>query len=229
MQAAAGRGLVVVAEDETAIAELAALYLRRDGFGVHLESTGDAAFAAIRRLKPVAVVLDIGLSGMDGLEVCQALRAAGDWTPVLFVTARDDELDRLLGLEIGADDYLTKPFSPRELSLRVRTVLRRSAGGVPAAETYSAGGTRVDVTRRRAWAGEAEVSLTSTEFDLLAYLLRHPGQVFAREQLLSSVWGYAASAGTRTVDVHVAQLRAKLGEHSPLRTVRGIGYSADAG
>ncbi|MCU1682540.1 MAG: phoB [Amycolatopsis sp.] len=229
MRAAAGRGLVVVAEDETAIAELAALYLRRDGFGVHLESTGDAAFAAIRQLKPVAVVLDIGLSGMDGLEVCQALRAAGDWTPVLFVTARDDELDRLLGLEIGADDYLTKPFSPRELSLRVRTVLRRSAGGVPAAETYSAGGTRVDVTRRRAWAGEAEVSLTSTEFDLLAYLLRHPGQVFAREQLLSSVWGYAASAGTRTVDVHVAQLRAKLGEHSPLRTVRGIGYSADAG
>jgi two-component system, OmpR family, response regulator MtrA len=224
-----GRGLVVVAEDEAAIAELAALYLRRDGFGVHVESTGDAALAAVRRLKPVAVVLDIGLSGMDGLEVCKALRAAGDWTPVLFVTARDDELDRLLGLEIGADDYLTKPFSPRELALRVRTVLRRASGGVPAAETYSAGGTRVDVTRRRAWAGETEVALTSTEFDLLAYLLRHPGQVFAREQLLSSVWGYAASAGTRTVDVHVAQLRAKLGEHSPLRTVRGIGYSADTG
>jgi DNA-binding response OmpR family regulator len=223
------RGLVVVAEDEAAIAELAALYLKRDGFGVHLESDGGAALAAVRRLKPVALVLDIGLSGMDGLEVCKALRAAGDWTPVLFVTARDDELDRLLGLEIGADDYLTKPFSPRELALRVRTILRRSAGGMPAAETYRAGGTRVDVTRRRAWAGEAEVALTSTEFDLLVYLLRHPGQVFAREQLLSSVWGYAASAGTRTVDVHIAQLRAKLGEHSPLRTVRGIGYSADAG
>ena len=222
-----GRGLVLVVEDEAAIAELAALYLKRDGFGVHVEADGGRALDAVRRLKPVAIVLDIGLSGMDGIEICKALRAAGDWTPVLFVTARDDELDRLLGLEIGADDYLTKPFSPRELAARVRTVLRRTAGPTPAAETFAVGGARVDVLRRRAWAGEVEISLTSTEFDLLTHLLRHPGQVLSRDQLLSAVWGYAAAAGTRTVDVHVAQLRAKLGPSSPIRTVRGIGYAAD--
>ncbi|WP_329064038.1 response regulator transcription factor [Amycolatopsis sp. NBC_01480] len=225
----AGRGLVLVVEDEAAIAELAALYLRRDGFGVHVEADGAAALATIKRLRPVAVVLDIGLSGMDGIEICQALRAAGDWTPVLFVTARDDELDRLLGLEIGADDYLTKPFSPRELAARVRTVLRRASGPAGAGETHTCGSVRVDISGRRVWAGEQETTLTSTEFDLLAYLVRHAGQVLSRDQLLSAVWGYAAAAGTRTVDVHVAQLRAKLGEHSPIRTVRSIGYAADAG
>src|SRR5437763_13790806 len=133
--ASPGRGLVLVVEDEAAIAELAALYRRRAGFGVHIEPDGAAALDAVRRLKPVAIVLDIGLSGMDGIEICKTLRASGDWTPVLFVTARDDELDRLLGLEIGADDYLTKPFSPRELAARVRTVLRRASGPTPAAET----------------------------------------------------------------------------------------------
>ena len=222
-----GRGLVLVVEDEAAIAELAALYLKRDGFGVHVEADGGRALDAVRRLKPVAIVLDIGLSGMDGIEICKALRAAGDWTPVLFVTARDDELDRLLGLEIGADDYLTKPFSPRELAARVRTVLRRASGATPAPSALSVGDARVDLTSRRAWAGETEISLTSTEFDLLTHLLRHPGQVLSRDQLLSAVWGYAAAAGTRTVDVHVAQLRAKLGASSPIRTVRGIGYAAD--
>ena len=243
----ASRGLVLVVEDETAIAELIALYLRRDGFGVHVESDGEAALAAVRKLKPVAVVLDIGLSGsgsgglppgrvwgshpqatLDGIEVCRTMRAAGDWTPVLFVTARDEEVDRLLGLELGADDYVTKPFSPRELAARVRTVLRRGAGS-PQAEVLSGGAVRLDVARRRAWAGDREVVLTSTEFDLLAQLLRQPGRVFERGQLLSSVWGYHAEAGTRTVDVHIAQLRAKLGPDSPIRTVRGVGYAADAG
>src|SRR5438067_7889552 len=223
---APSRGLVLVVEDETAIAELIALYLRRDGFGVHVESDGEAALAAVRRLKPVAVVLDIGLSGMDGIEVCRTMRGAGDWTPVLFVTARDEEVDRLLGLELGADDYVTKPFSPRELAVRVRTVLRRGAG-TPLAEVLFAGAVRLDVTQRRAWAGQREVSLTSTEFDLLAELLRQPGRVFERGQLLSSVWGYQAEAGTRTVDVHIAQLRAKLGDESPIRTVRGVGYAAN--
>jgi DNA-binding response OmpR family regulator len=220
------RGLVLVVEDEPAIAELVALYLRRDGFGVQVESSGDAALAAVRSLSPVAVVLDVGLPGMNGIEVCRALRAAGDWTPVLFVTARDDEVDRLLGLELGADDYITKPFSPRELALRVRTVLRRSSAVV--SEVLQVGSVRVDVGERRAFAGSSEVSLTSTEFGLLAYLMKHPRQVFSREQLLSAVWGYASVAGTRTVDVHIAQLRAKFGSLSPIRTVRGVGYSADA-
>jgi DNA-binding response OmpR family regulator len=227
MGAAAVRGLVLVVEDEAAIAEVITLYLRRDGYAVHVESDGDAALAAWRRLRPVAVILDIGLPGRDGADVCRTIRAAEDWTPILFVTARDDEVDRLLGLELGADDYITKPFSPRELALRVRTVLRRSGGAIPGGEVLSVGGVRVDVSRRRAWAGEAEVSLTSTEFDLLAQLFRRPGRVFERDELLSSVWGYQSSAGTRTVDVHIAQLRAKLGPSSPIRTVRGVGYSAD--
>jgi DNA-binding response OmpR family regulator len=154
------------------------------------------------------------------------LRAAGDWTPVLFVTARDDEVDRLLGLELGADDYITKPFSPRELALRVRTVLRRSSGGV--SDVLQVGSVRLDVGERRAFSGADEVSLTSTEFGLLSYLMKHPRQVFSREQLLSAVWGYSSVAGTRTVDVHIAQLRAKFGASSPIRTVRGVGYSADA-
>jgi DNA-binding response OmpR family regulator len=150
------------------------------------------------------------------------MRAAGDWTPVLFVTARDDEVDRVLGLELGADDYVTKPFSPRELVARVRTVLRRATGGLASAgEVLEIGGTRLDIGQRRVWTDGVEVALTSTEFDLLAHLMRRPGQVFERAQLLS------AAAGTRTVDVHIAQLRSKLGPWSPIRTVRGVGYSAD--
>jgi DNA-binding response OmpR family regulator len=221
------RGLVLVVEDDRAIAELVTLYLRRDGFGVHVATDGRAALDAVRRLKPVAVVLDVGLPGIDGIEVCRTMRDGGDWTPVLFVTARDDEVDRVLGLELGADDYVTKPFSPRELVARVRTVLRRAGGGVAAGEVLEVGATKVDVGQRRVWTDGVEVALTSTEFDLLAHLMRRPGQVFDRQQLLSAVWGYSAAAGTRTVDVHIAQLRAKLGAGSPIRTVRGVGYSAD--
>jgi DNA-binding response OmpR family regulator len=218
-----GRGLVLVVEDDPAIADLVARYLRREGFTVQTESDGKAALLAVRRLRPVAVVLDVGLPSLDGIEVCRALRANGDWTPVLFVTARDDEVDRVLGLELGADDYVTKPFSPRELVTRVRTVLRR---GPAAIEVVEVGRTRIDVTQRRTWADGVEVPLTSMEFDLLAQLMRRPKHVFERQQLLSAVWGYATT-GTRTVDVHVAQLRAKLGKASPIRTVRGIGYAAD--
>ena len=218
-----GRGLVLVVEDDPAIADLVARYLRREGFTVQTESDGKAALVAVRRLRPVAVVLDVGLPSLDGIEVCRALRANGDWTPVLFVTARDDEVDRVLGLELGADDYVTKPFSPRELVARVRTVLRR---GPAAIEVVEVGRTRIDVTQRRTWADGVEVPLTSMEFDLLAQLMRRPKHVFERQQLLSAVWGYATT-GTRTVDVHVAQLRAKLGKASPIRTVRGIGYAAD--
>jgi len=220
------RGLVLVVEDERAIADLQRLYLAREGFGVHVESDGSAGLAAARRLHPVAIVLDVGLPGLDGTEVCRALRAEGDWTPVLFVTARDDEVDRVLGLELGADDYITKPFSPRELVARVKSVVRR-AGGPGEQPQLTVGAVRVDPSRRSVVVAGQDVALTATEFDLLTALMRRPGRVFSREQLLSEVWGYAAAAGTRTVDVHVAQLRAKLGDASPLRTVRGVGYTAD--
>jgi DNA-binding response OmpR family regulator len=222
------RGLVLVVEDEKAIADLERLYLTREGFGVHVESDGRAGLAAARNLHPVAIVLDVGIPTIDGTQVCRMLRADGDWTPILFVTARDDEVDRVLGLELGADDYLTKPFSPRELVARVKTVLRRSSVHDTDDRVYVVGAVTLDPARRRVDMSGTAVELTATEFDLLAYLCTRPGRVFSREQLLSEVWGYAAAAGTRTVDVHVAQIRAKLGEASPIRTVRGVGYSADA-
>jgi DNA-binding response OmpR family regulator len=222
------QGLVLVVEDERAIADLVRLYLSREGFGVHVEHDGGAGLAAARRLRPVACVLDIALPGLAGTEICRQLRAAGDWTPVLFLTARDDEVDRVLGLELGADDYITKPFSPRELVARVRAVLRRSAGPPDERPVRRLGGVTLDPARREVTVAGAPVALTSTEFDLLAYLMGRPGRVFTREELLASVWGYAALAGTRTVDVHVAQVRGKLGPAAAvIRTVRGVGYSAD--
>ena len=222
------RGLVLVVEDERHIADLLRLYLSREGFTEQVETDGPAALAAVRSVRPVAVVLDIGLPTMDGTEVCRRMRTGGDWTPVLFLTARDDEVDRLLGLELGADDYVTKPFSPREVVARVKAVLRRAAGSPEQQQQpLVVGAVEVDRVRRRVTVAGREVTLTSTEFDLLAMLLRRPGRVFSREELLSEVWGYSAKAGTRTVDVHVAQVRAKLGEGSPLRTVRGVGYAAE--
>src|SRR6185295_2860041 len=150
--------------------------------------------------------------GMDGTEVCRRLRETGDWTPVIFLTARDDEVDRVVGLELGADDYVTKPFSPRELVARVRAVLRRTDGPPSGQERVRrVGSVTLDPGRREVTAAGAPVQLTSTEFDLLAYLMGRPGRVFTRDELLASVWGYADLAGTRTVDVHVAQVRAKLG------------------
>ncbi len=224
----AGKGLVLVVEDERPIADLVRMYLAREGFGVHTEYDGEGALAAARRMRPSAIVLDIGLPGMDGTEVCRRLRDDGDWTPVLFLTARDDEVDRIVGLEMGGDDYVTKPFSPRELVARVRAVLRRTEGSPGGEPVRRVGEVALDSGQRRVYAGTAEVSLTPTEFDLLARLMSRPGRVFSREELLASVWGYAALAGTRTVDVHVAQLRAKLGPLSPIRTVRGVGYSVEA-
>lgn len=218
---------MLVVEDEAAIAEVIRLNLAKAGFGVQVERDGAAGLAAVAKHRPVAVVLDIGLPGLDGVEVCRRLRAADDWTPVLFVTARDDEVDRIVGLELGADDYLTKPFSPRELVARLNSVLRRARGSVQADPVLQAGSVRLDQQQRRVWAGEAEVTLTATEFDLLAYLMRRPGRVYSRDQLLSEVWGYSSIAGARTVDVHVAQVRGKLGDASPIRTVRGVGYSAE--
>jgi DNA-binding response OmpR family regulator len=226
-----GKGLVLVVEDERPIADLVRMYLGRDGFGVHVERDGSAGLDAARRLRPVACVLDIALPGLDGTEICRQLRAAGDWTPVIFLTARDDEVDRIVGLELGADDYVTKPFSPRELVARVKAVLRRTAGGPPEQErSRQVGAVVLDPVRRSVVAAGAPAQLTSTEFDLLAHLMARPGRVFTREELLAAVWGYAAQAGTRTVDVHVAQVRAKLGgAASVIRTVRGVGYTVDDG
>ena len=221
------RGLVLIVEDEAAIAELIRVYLSQAGYGVHVEGDGEAGLAAVCKLRPAAIVLDVGLPGMDGVEMCRRLRAEQDWTPVLFVTARDDEVDRVVGLELGADDYVTKPFSPRELVARVTSVLRRTHGVPGAAPELRVGAVRLDPGTRRVFACDAELTLTATEFDLLAYLMRRPGWVFSREQLLAEVWGYASPAGTRTVDVHVAQLRSKLGAASPLRTVRRVGYSVE--
>ena len=224
-----GKGLVLVVEDERPIADLLRMYLTRDGFGVHVEHDGTSGLAAARKLRPVACVLDIALPGMDGTELCRRLRDAGDWTPVLFLTARDDEVDRILGLELGADDYVTKPFSPRELVARIKAVLRRTDGPPEGERVRTLGPLTLDAGRREVRAAGTPISLTPTEFDLLAHLMQRPGRVFTREELLASVWGYAAHAGTRTVDVHVAQVRAKLGDSAGvIRTVRGVGYTADA-
>ncbi|WP_223360240.1 response regulator transcription factor [Leifsonia sp. ZF2019] len=220
------RGLVLIVEDEPTISELERLYLGGAGFGVHVETDGRKALDAVVRLRPTAIVLDIGLPGLDGIEVCRTLRGRGDWTPVVFVTARDDEVDRIVGLELGADDYVTKPFSPRELVARVRGLVRRASGAI-AGDVTILGPVSVDSARRRVEVDGRRIDLTATEFDLLAHLASQPGRVFTREQLLSSVWGVADYSSSRTVDVHVAQLRLKLGEAAgAIRTVRGVGYSA---
>jgi len=221
------RALGLVVEDEPAIADVIRLNLAKAGYGVMVEHDGGRGLEAVRRYRPAAVILDVGLPTLDGVEICRRLRAEEDWTPVLFVTARDDEVDRILGLEIGADDYVTKPFSPRELVARVSGVLRRANGAGPKDAPQTVGAVTLDAAQRRVFADGREVELTVTEFDLLAYLMRRPGRVFTREQLLSEVWGYAAVAGTLTVDVHVAQLRGKLGAASPIRTVSGVGYAAE--
>jgi DNA-binding response OmpR family regulator len=221
-----GRGLILLVEDEPHIADLQRDYLRAAGYGVHLERDGTAGLAAVQQLRPVMIVLDAGIPGIDGIELCRRLRAEDDWTPIMFVTARDEEVDRVLGLELGADDYLIKPFSPRELVARVGSILRRHAG--PATHAIiELGRVRLDRTSRRVEADGRPVELTPLEFDLLAELLSSPRRAFTRPQLLSSVWGQAAYGQRRTVDVHVAQLRAKLGDASPIRTVHGIGYRAD--
>ncbi len=218
----------MVVEDDPAIAQMVSLQLELSGYRTHVERDGLAALDAIRRDRPDVILLDIGLPGLDGIQVCRRLRAEGDWTPILFVTARDDEVDRVVGLELGADDYVTKPFSPREVIARIGSVLRRTQhhqGGEPVNELVCRD-VRLVPDERRAYAGDEEIAFTATEFDLLAYLMGSPGRVYSREQLMRQVWGYDTAAGQRTVDVHVAQVRAKLGSHDVIRTVRGVGYAA---
>ena len=217
-------GTVVVVEDDPHIADLVDLYLRREGFRVLLAADGDRGLALCKEVDPWIVVLDVGLPGArDGFDVCREIRASSP-VPVLFLTARDDEVDRILGLELGADDYLVKPFSPRELVARVRAILRRTREGPPPQDIVQLGALEVDMRRREArWDGQP-VALTTREFDLLAFFAGNIGLALSRQQLLDGVWGADWYGDERTVDVHVAQLRKKLGTELPLTTVWGVGY-----
>jgi DNA-binding response OmpR family regulator len=217
-------GTVVVIEDDPHIADLVDLYLRRDGFRVLLAREGRHGLELIEREDPWIAILDVGLPGeLDGFAVCREIRAKGN-LPVLFLTARDDEMDRILGLELGADDYLVKPFSPRELVARVRAILRRTRDITVPQEIVSVGELEVDLRRREARLAGQTISLTTREFDLLAFLSANVGLALSRQQLLDGVWGADWYGDERTVDVHVAQLRKKLGEGLPLDTVWGVGY-----
>ena len=218
-------GTIVLVEDDANIADLVDLYLRQAGFRVLQADSGEQGLDIIRRERPRLVILDVALAGaMDGLEVCRQVRAAGP-TPVVMLTARDGEIDRVLGLELGADDYVTKPFSPRELVARVKAILRRSEGPPPTGpDILQAGGVEVDVGRREVRVGGQPVPLATREFDLLRYLAENAGLALSRRQLLDGVWGADWYGDERTVDVHVRQLRKKLGDALPLATVWGVGY-----
>jgi DNA-binding response OmpR family regulator len=217
---------VVVVEDDASIADLVDLYLREAGYRVLLAPTGERGLDLVEQHRPVLVVLDIGLPGIDGLEVCRRIRSTSS-VPVLFLTARDGEVDRIVGLELGADDYVTKPFSPREVVARVRAILRRGEARENRAEataTEVGDGIVVDFGRREVRRRDEVVALATREFDLLAHLARNQGLALSRQQLLDSVWGHDWYGDERTVDVHVRQLRKKLGDDLPLATVWGVGY-----
>ena len=220
---------IVLIEDDPNIADLVDLYLRNDGYRVYQANSGEAGLELVAVRHPKLVILDVGLPGaLDGLGVCRELRAHSD-VPIIMLTARDDEIDRVLGLEMGADDYVTKPFSPRELVARVKAILRRADG--PSREqaptVLIAGDVEVDLGRREARAAGTVVALAAREFDLLAYLAENRGLALSRRQLLDGVWGVDWVGDERTVDVHVRQLRKKLGEGFPLSTVWGVGYRLD--
>ncbi|MFE5664173.1 response regulator transcription factor [Streptomyces niveus] len=225
---------VLVVDDDPTVAEVVAGYLDRAGHDVVRAADGPSALAHFARRRPDLVVLDLMLPGMDGFEICRRMREQGGPVPVIMLTARGDEEDRVLGLETGADDYVTKPFSPRELVLRVESVLRRArlpavppTGSSPAASVLRTATLSLDPTARRATREGAELALTLREFDLLAFFLRNPGRAFTREELMSEVWGWDFG-DLSTVTVHVRRLRAKI-EHDPARptliqTVWGVGY-----
>jgi DNA-binding response OmpR family regulator len=222
------RGTVLVVDDEPNIADLIELYLRRDGYRVVKADSGEDGLRAVQDHRPRLVILDVGLPDIDGLEVCRRLRSTSA-IPVIFLTARDTEVDRVLGLELGADDYVTKPFSPAELVARVKAVLRRAeGGGVAAPELIQVGGVTIDVGRREVRVAEEPVAFTTKEFELLKFLAERPGLAMSRQQILDGVWGYDWFGDVRTVDVHIAQVRKKLGEAVQIKTVRGIGYRLES-
>ena len=218
---------VLVVDDETRIVELARDYLEHAGFGVIVATDGPSALTAVRLRKPDVLVLDLGLPGMDGLDVARAVRRDST-VPIIMLTARDDELDRVLGLEIGADDYVTKPFSPRELVARIRAILRRVDRQEAPGDRIEVGAVSIDVARMRVAVAGRTVELTPTEFGLLVALARQPGRIFTRSQLLDAIHGVAFESYERAIDAHVKNLRRKL-EDDPARpryvlTVYGVGY-----
>ncbi len=216
-------GTILLIEDEDEIAELLALYFEKEGFRLVHADNGEVGLQRLQERSPRAVLLDVGLPGIDGMEVCRRIRSASD-VPVIMLTARDSEIDKIVGLEIGADDYVTKPFSPRELVARVKAVLRRSEERPAKPKIINVDEFAIDSGRREViLPDETVVRPTAREFDLLWYLAENQGLVLSRSQLLEAVWGYDYFGETRTVDVHVRQLRKKLPE-IPIETVWGVGY-----
>jgi two-component system, OmpR family, alkaline phosphatase synthesis response regulator PhoP len=218
--------LILLVDDEPSIIQLARMYLERENFRVEAAGDGEAALEAVKRLSPQLVVLDVMLPRLDGLEVCRRLRAENNPVAIIMLTARDEDIDKILGLELGADDYLTKPFNPRELVARIKAILRRSvrAAQLDAAPIHLADLT-VDPVRREALLAGQSLDLRTQEFELLLILVGQPGRVFTREQLLQQAWGFDFYGQTRTVDVHIAHLRKKLaGSPITIETVTGIGY-----
>ena len=216
---------VLVVEDEQSIASFVSLYLKNAGYGVRAVGTGAGALNAVAAEMPSLIVLDLNLPDMDGIEICRRIRKSSD-VPILMLTARDEDVDKIIGLEVGADDYLTKPFNPRELVARVKSILRRAAPSRRRLESavLAHGELSIDAGRREVRVAGVEVQLAPKEFDLLWELLDHRGIVLTRDQLLERVWGYTFAGDTRTVDVHVRQIRRKLGDASPIVTVWGVGY-----
>jgi DNA-binding response OmpR family regulator len=216
---------ILVVEDEPSIASFVAMYLKRAGFAVRIAGTGEGGIEQAAAEAPSLIVLDLMLPDLDGIDVCRRMRQRSD-VPILMLTARDDDVEKIIGLEVGADDYLTKPFNPGELVARVKSILRRA--NLERTELESAclehGDLRIDAGRREVLVGDEEIQLAPKEFDLLWELLDHRGLVLTRDQLLERVWGYTFAGDTRTVDVHVRQLRRKLGDASPIVTVWGVGY-----
>ena len=223
---------VLVVDDEPTILEVVELYLRREGFNVVTAADGTAALALVTQHRPDLIVLDVMLPGMSGFEVTRKLQALGE-IPLIILTARSEETDRVVGLELGADDYVTKPFSPRELVARVKAVLRRTKATAPPPSDHllTFANLRLDTAARSVTLDNQQITLTVREFDLLQFLMRNPGQVFTREQLLDNVWGYTFASDMSTVTVHIRRLREKI-ETDPtkpvlLQTVWGVGYKLD--
>jgi DNA-binding response OmpR family regulator len=222
---ASSRITVLLVEDDPSIGGLVRTYLGRDGYPVVWVRSGEDALDELGRHDVGLVVLDVGLPGMDGFDVCRRMRAITS-TPIVMLTARDEEPDRVVGLELGADDYITKPFSLRELSARIKAVLRRTEGQLESTGVVTLGDIVLTHDSREVTVAGTPVELTAKEFKLLAYLGENAGKVVSRETLLDRVWGMTYAGGTRTVDVHVAQLRRKLGRPDLIQTVRGAGYKA---